>query len=235
VKSLQESEFLDLVKGATVLTINGGGISVVRTVDEHIVKVFRPPSRFSSDLFSPRPLRFAQAVRDLESMDIPTVRNLEMYWVPCMKRHVAHYLPMPGEELRDVLAGIGNIPGRSGPLIERWAGFLCHLHDKGVYFRGINFSNVLVGTGGEFGLIDVGSVQTRKSSLDPDLRARNFKHPLAYSRDRDSICNFGLDRFISLYLQASSLTADQQARFLAKLVRQHELLAEAAQKVTIAS
>ena len=100
---------------------------------------------------------------------------------------------------------------------------MCGLHDRGVYFRGINFSNVLLCPDGEFGLIDVGSVSFKNKPLDPELRARNLKHPLAYRADRDSLIEYGLDRFIRTYIGETKFGSKQQDQFLRKLHKQHSL------------
>ena len=221
MKTLDEKTFLSLVKGGTVVTINGGGVSVVLTKDNRYIKIFRPPSRFSSDLFSPRPLRFEKAVLALNARNIPTVLDLEMYWVPCMKRHAACYTPLAGEELRTAIGKTQN----PNSLIHGWATFLADIHLKGVYFRGINFSNVLICPDGQFGLIDVGSVQTYKRGLDPGLRARNFKHPLAYHQDKDAIQNFGIVNLVKSYLKSAALNEQETGKFLKKLAGQHKLFA----------
>jgi len=222
MKTLDENAFLSLVKGGTVVTINGGGVSVVLTKDNRYIKIFRPPSRFSSDFFSPRPLRFEKAVRSLEARNIHTVLDLEMYWVPCMKRHVAYYTPLPGKELRTAIGDTQN----PDSLISGFAQFLADIHRQGIYFRGINFSNVLLCTDGQYGLIDVGSVQTHKQSLGADLRARNFKHPLAYLQDKDAIERFGIIKLVKSYLEAAALDQQETVKFLKKLAGQHKLFAK---------
>ena len=222
MKTLDENAFLGLVKDGTVVTINGGGVSVVLTKDNRYIKIFRPPSRLSSDLFSPRPLRFEKAVRALESKNIPTVLDLEMYWVPCMKRHVAYYTPLPGEELRTAIENTQH----PDALINGWAQFLADIHRQGVYFRGINFSNVLICPDGQYGLIDVGSVQTHKQSLGADLRARNFKHPLAYRQDKDAIERFGVAKLVESYLRVAAMDDKETDRFLKKLAGRHKFFAD---------
>ena len=223
MKTLTESECLNLIKGGTVLKINGTGINVVRTTDGKIAKTFRPKKFFSSDLFSPRPKRFIKAVQKLTDLDIPTVRDARLYWVPFMKLHMVHYQPLEGKELRNFFAH----NGYHSQIVSKWIGFLASLHEKGVYFRGINFNNIILQPDGEFGLIDVDSVRVFNHSLSTDFRARNFKPPLSYSEDQKVLCQFGLDNWIREYLDKADMQQSKEQHFLKRIRKQHPLLAKA--------
>lgn len=216
---LEEHEFLSIVRNGKVLTINGDGISVVRTRKGRYVKLFRQPSMLSSDIYSPRPLRFVTAVNKLNELEIPTVRDVKLYSIPCMKRYAVHYKKLKGKELRGLLKESTQIE----PLVSKWIELVAYLHEKGVYFRGINFSNVLLCPDNKLGLIDVGSAEFKPDQLSASLRARNLKHPLAYEEDKKILESYGIDRLISEYLDAAGLSSTETANFLAKLKSQHRL------------
>lgn len=223
MKILTEIECLDLIKDGTVLKINGTGINVVRTIDGKIAKTFRSKKFFSSDKFSLRPQRFINAVQKLTDLSIPTVRDAQLYWVPCMKRHLVHYQPLEGEELRNFFAQ----NGYQSQMVSKWIEFLASIHDRGVYFRGINFSNVILRPDGEFGLIDVDSARVFDHSLSTDFRARNLKHPLAHSQDQKILCQFGLDNWLIQYMDKARISQAEAQYFLERVRKQHPLLAKA--------
>ena len=222
-EELDEAAFLRIIRGGKVLTINEDGISVIRTGKGGYVKLFRLPKLFSSDLYSPRPRRFVRAVEKLQEIGIPTVRNLRLYWIDCMNRHAVHYKRLKGKELRSQLQTGEN----RDLLIQHWIALMATLHENGIYFRGINFSNVLVTPDQELGLIDVGSTEFKPAPLSPAMRARNFKHPLAYQVDLNLFQEFGMTRLVESYLKRANLSDRDRDAFLAKAGTQHPELKSA--------
>ena len=116
-------------------------------------------------------------------------------------------------------------------LIQHWIALLATLHENGIYFRGINFSNVLVTPDQELGLIDVGSTEFKPAPLSPAMRARNFKHPLAYQVDLNLFREFGMTRLVESYLKRANLSDRDRDAFLAKAGTQHPALKSAIEEL----
>lgn len=117
-----------------------------------------------------------------------------------------HYLPLPGNTLRQVLQGI-TAPDVREALVQRFGKFMAQLHEQGVYFRSLHLGNVLVLEDGEFGLIDVADMRIYPSSLSLSLRQRNLRHMQRYTVDRRWLFE---DHFQAL-LQGYAMTASKSA------------------------
>ncbi|MEM7194061.1 MAG: hypothetical protein AAF402_03865 [Pseudomonadota bacterium] len=217
-ETLSEKQFMGFARGGVVKTINGGGISVIRTRDGNYLKFFRPRSLLSSDWLSPRPTRFMRAARGLRELGIPTVHDPRLFWVPAMKKHVVHYRPLEGRTLRKIMK-----KNPRNDLVKNFAGFVASLHQKGVYFRGLNFKNTILTPDGHLGLIDIGSVEIKTGSLGSARCARNMKHPLAYGLEQSVLERYGMEIFIRDYLDKAPLDSESRHRFLIDLKKQHRL------------
>jgi hypothetical protein len=73
------------------------------------------------------------------------------------------------------------------------------LHDKGILFRSIHLGNILVLEHGGFGLIDIADMSIQRRPLGLLKRARNFRHLLHDKADRDSLEQYGYERFLEQY------------------------------------
>lgn len=82
------------------------------------------------------------------------------------------------------------------------------LHNKGVLFRSMHFSNIIVQPSGRFALIDVSDMRhSCFGKLLPWQRARNFRHIFSYNQDRELISVLGMNEFIDVYLKETRLNA----------------------------
>jgi len=224
LRRLSHEEFEELTRGAATVTSDTGGPKLFRRPDGRMVKLFRRRKFISSSLIWPVALRFCRAARRLDALGIPSVAVEVAYRVPTAMRHVVVYREIPGVSLREALC----VKGRVDALVERLAKLLAALHAKGVYFRALHFGNVLVCEDGLLALVDVSECRFRRAPLHPELRARNFKPLFSYNEDSAVLREFGLERFLRLYLDLGALNDSVQGRFLRALSRLRPEMEEAA-------
>jgi hypothetical protein len=96
---------------------------------------------------------------------------------------------------------------------------LARLHERGVYFRAAHFGNILVTQTDQLALIDISEASFFRGMLSPSLRARNFRPLISYPEDAAVLREFGIQRLLQHYLNASGLDADNQKRFLETVSR----------------
>ena len=219
-------KFGQMMEGATVLAHNANGISVVRMVDGRIAKLFRPTPLFSSALIYPFSRRFVRAAHRLKQKHIQTVDVTAVYKVKSLNQHMVVYHPLEGMSLRQKLAD----ETRCAKLLPPFARFLAKLHEKGVYFRGLHFGNVLVCSDAldkpevSFGLIDIASTRFQATSLSPRQRARNFRLMLNYDEDLRSLRLIGIDKFVAIYLHSARLSPIVKQAFMHHLSQRYDCL-----------
>lgn len=211
VKRLTAIEFEQLKTGAAVLSRDEHGEKVLQTPDGRIIKLFRRKRLLSSALWSPYARRFYRAAQELSRRGVPSIEAIDLFRVPSIKRDAVVYRRLEGIELREALR---NEPARLDELLERLAKFLALLHRRGVYFRAIHMGNVLVRPDGSLALIDVSEAQFRRQSLATPLRIRNFAPLGHYDVDAAAINRFGVDRFISAYLDEARSEQSLRPRFM---------------------
>lgn len=178
--------------------------------DGTYVKQFRIKPLLSSATFRPFVSRFVKSARELARRGVPTVEIIDMHRLRHPRRDLVHYRPLEGETLRAHLAA------RTGEAIinslQRFAAFTATLHERGIYFRGIHFNNIIVTPSGSFGLIDVASCEFRRRPLPVGFRARNFRPMFAYSADADAMAVLGADGWIAAYGPESTLSPAELER-----------------------
>jgi O-antigen ligase/tRNA A-37 threonylcarbamoyl transferase component Bud32 len=205
VKALKPADLQALTANAQVIEEDGLGPKVLRLVDGSFLKLFRRRRWYTSGSFNPYSERFAVNSEQLRDMGIPTPKILDLYRVHDGSSAV-HYLPLPGNTLRQVMQGI-TAPAVRQALVERFGKFMAQLHEQGVYFRSLHLGNVLVLEDGDFGLIDVADMRIYPSSLNLSLRQRNLRHMQRYTVDRRWLFE---DHFEAL-LQGYAMTASKSA------------------------
>jgi O-antigen ligase/tRNA A-37 threonylcarbamoyl transferase component Bud32 len=205
VKTLTQTALQKLTTNAQVIEEDGLGPKVLRLVDGSFLKLFRQRRWYTSGSFNPYSERFAVNSERLRHIGIPTPQILDLYRIKDGSSAV-HYLPLPGNTLRQVLQGI-TAPDVREALVERFGKFMAQLHEQGVYFRSLHLGNVLVLEDGEFGLIDVADMRIYPSSLSLSLRQRNLRHMQRYTVDRRWLFE---DHFQAL-LQGYAMTASKSA------------------------
>jgi len=218
---MTQAQYAKLIEGSQVLTRDRHGDKVLRLADGRGVKLFRRKHFFSSNAVWPYASRFAYATGELAKRGIATVRVEQLLRVSSLQRDVVVYQYLEGQTLRDALAegaaAFGDFSKTSGGLIANMARFVAQLHEKGVYFRGIHFANVLLLADGRWGLIDVSEARFSPGSLRLGLRTRNFKPMLRYGEDAAAIETFGFARFLDQYLDHAQLPPRSQAKLRRKV------------------
>lgn len=169
------------------------GLKVIATPDGDLMKFFRRKRLLSSALWNPYAGRFAKNALKLKNLGIPTVEVTGIWRVSSLKRDMVGYRRLEGECLRDL--------DKSPVLIERLAGFISALHQKGVFFRSVHFGNILVMPDGRMALIDIVDITFKGRPLTSCERLRNFNHLMKYNVDREAVERFGFKRFIVCYQQ----------------------------------
>lgn len=213
MKQLSKSEFEKLTANALVLSKDRHGLKVLETQDGRIFKLFRLKRTFSSAQFSPYVTRFAKNAAGLQQRSIPTINVLDFFKVPELQRDVVIYKPLVGRTLRDQVAS-------DGPdCLAKLPSFLAQLHRRGIFFRSIHFGNIIVRPDESFGLIDISDLKLRKRELWIWERVRNFRHLCKYESDKDAVTQFGIERFLEGYIEASKLDGIRRRIFRRLIIR----------------
>lgn len=185
--------------------------------DGRMVKVFPRGAIWSSRWWRPAAVQFVSAAQELERLGVPTVSVLQRVAVGRLKRDVVIYAPLAGETLRDAMENAQQAPA----LFDRYAAFLAELHQKGVFFRGIHFGNIIVTPNGAMGLVDLAPARFYGRPLSVAKRVRNLAHIIDNRLDRQRVQELGQERLIESYLDASSLSGAQSAALRTRTARIH--------------
>ncbi len=214
LKCLTLEKYQQFVANSTVLEQDGYGVKVLETAEGMIVKLFRRKRLLSSVVFKSYATRFVENARRLQSLGIVTVNVGDVYRCTPIDRTLVVYRPVPGRTLRSALHNAADFER----LMEQYAAFLAELHDKGVLFRSIHFNNVIVPeSSGNLGLIDIADMKIFSRELSFSRRMRNIRHLTRYSEDRQSIRDFGVERFVDIYGNAARLADLHKKAFLVKM------------------
>jgi len=103
-------------------------------------------------------------------MNIPTVQVKNLYHLQGSSSSVVVYKPLEGDTVMELLRS----QRLTEALSEKLGGFIAHLHDSGVYFRGLHMGNIVLTPSGEFGLIDISEMTIFPWKLSCHRRLRNF-------------------------------------------------------------
>ncbi|WP_150299581.1 protein kinase family protein [Pseudomonas profundi] len=166
---------------AEVLEKDRYGEKVLRLADGTFLKLFRRKSWFSKTAFYPPAKRFADNATELQRLNVPCPRVLQLYRLDNPYRSVVHYEPLPGLTLRQLLK-LTQPPGQP-ELFARLAEFITHLHELGVYFRSLHMGNIVLTPEDQFGLIDISDMRCLGRPLSQQMRARNYRHLMRYEED----------------------------------------------------
>lgn len=205
---MSSDEFGQLTQGATELERDRHGVKVLLTTERRIIKLIRVKRWFSLSAVYPYSLRFRRNAKRLIAMGIPCVEVEKVFYCRHLKRHGVIYPLLEGESL-EAIAGRDGIEEE---LFRRLAHFIALLHRKGIYFRSLHLGNILLLPQGGFGLIDVADMRFSRFPLGLDQRRRNFRHLLRNQEHRNVFSQFGLGRFLDLYIDASGLDAGKAKR-----------------------
>jgi serine/threonine protein kinase len=179
------------------------------TPDKQIIKLIRIKRWLSLSAIYPYSLRFRRNAKRLIAMGIPCVQVKRVFYCQAIKRHGVIYPLMQGESLESIAAR----EGLSEDMFQKLAKFIALLHRKGVYFRSLHLGNILLLSEGGFGLIDVADMRFSRFSLRLDQRRRNFRHLLRNKEQRKIFTQFGLERFLNMYIDAAGLDEAKSSSF----------------------
>lgn len=199
MQTLPHERYQQMRAGAQTLEADSFGDKVLRLTDGNFIKLFRRKRLLSSALIWPYAQRFANNAQSLQDLGIPCPKVIGVYRLAALQRDIVHYHPLPGLTLRQ----LRNAPDAPSDLLERLAIFIADLHEKGVYFRSLHLGNVVLTPQGELGLIDIADLKTQRCALSRAQRARNFRHMLRDTEDRDWLRSAGNARFARAYRDAS--------------------------------
>ncbi len=207
------NEYTQLTQGAVELERDNFGVKVLLTPNGHIVKLIRIKRWLSLSVIYPYSLRFRRNAVRLTVKGVPSVVVERVFYCHQIRRHGVIYPMVQGESLEKI-ADQGRI---SDDLFQKLAVFVALLHRKGIYFRSLHLGNVLLLPNGELGLIDVADMRFFRYPLRMDQRRRNFRHLFRTSAHRKIFAQFGVDRFLGLYVDAANLSARQVERIMAPM------------------
>ncbi len=205
------SEYARLTQGATELERDRHGVKVLLTPDGRVLKLIRVKRWLSLSTIYPYSLRFQRNARRLIAMGIPSVVVERVFYCHQTRRHGVIYPLLDGESLEKIAL----VDGLSEELFCKLAGFIAMLHARGVFFRSLHLGNILLLPDGGLGLIDVADMRFSPLPLRVDQRKRNFRHLLRNQNHRNIFVDFGLERFLRLYLEAAALSEAQSNRIMA--------------------
>lgn len=219
MKTLALEQYQTLREGAEVLAADGHGDKVLKLSSGHIIKLFRRKRLFSSALIYPYGKRFANNVKQLAQLKIPTVSELSLFRIPAISRIAVKYKPLPGNSLDDEI--------RQGDFnekrIRQFAAFLAKLHQQGVYFRSIHLGNVIITPEDQLGLIDVSDMKIYRRSLPASLCARNMRHFCRYPEHVTALFPAAQkDLFLKTYLESLEVSDNKRTQFETAISKQLE-------------
>lgn len=211
---LSLEEYNHLLAVSNILEQDRYGAKVLQSPDGLIVKLFRRKRLLSSAILKPYALRFVENAKLIKKLGIATVEVQQVLYCKEIKRTLVFYRPLPGHTLGEVLHRLPH----PNDLFEKFVIFYANLHNKGIFFRSIHLSNVIVSEDlNTLGLIDISDMSVHSKALSRAMRKRNFRHLTKYQADRESITLFGVDNFVKTYFSASSLPEAWKREFLAEL------------------
>lgn len=206
MKRLSQDEYIIKRHKAEVVEADYFGDKVLYLSDGTYLKLFRRKRLISYSLFFPYSKKFALNALRLKKLGVPTVEVISVYCIPSISRTAVHYQPLEG--------CVFNSPSLdfTDTLMFKFGEFLRYLHDNGVYFRSLHFSNVILTPNNSIGLIDIADTRFLAWPLSLRLRIRNFKHILRYIEDKKILISM-LDFFVQGYQsRGKSIVSNQILR-----------------------
>lgn len=173
MQRLNHDDYLALREQAKVIEKDSFGDKVMILQDGTFLKLFRRKRLITSAAIWPYAQRFADNAKKLEKLGIPCPKIIQVYRIPSIERDAVHYHPLPGLTLRQLRKAQGECPA---DIRERFAEFVEHVHQLGIYFRSMHLGNVVLTPEGELGLIDISDMKIQNRPLSKWQRKRNFVH-----------------------------------------------------------
>ena len=207
METISKAEFDALANSSKVLVGTDYRVGILLTPENDIVKCFYHRKLISRSRLYSKAERFAANAALLAQRGINAPQIKRVFNCPDLPMEAVTYGLMDGVDLIEELAQ-GDYTSLAA-LPE----YLVHLHNKGIFFRAIHLGNVLKLASGEFGLIDFSDLKCHSGSLGAYTRARNLAHMMNTTADEVFYIQFGINKFITAYLDAAKLGSVQSKIF----------------------
>jgi len=192
---LTHDEFLILRDKAELIEADHYGEKVLRLANGDFLKLFRRKRLLSSAALYPYAQRFADNAIALQRLGIKCPQVLNVYRVSAIKRDAVHYLPLPGQTLRQITE-----VHTKDQLYQQLGRFIAQLHASGVYFRSLHLGNIVLTPDGELGLIDIADMGIERTPLSKKKCLRNFRHLLRTPSDKNWLLENKSNSFFDSYI-----------------------------------
>lgn len=201
-QKMSEVAWQEMASEFAVVEKSRNKLKVAADSEGNLYKCYYRPSFFSKRFFANEAKKFAENSEMLRALgiDAPDVRQL-IYVDRVMT--VAVYPKLPGFSVRQLW---NRNELNDDYSLMRLASFIGHLHDKGIYFRGLHVGNILF-YDDQFSLLDVSDVQFLGEPLKRTQRVRNFKPLLRYIEDQNALGKNKMRYLLSCYEDSSGFDA----------------------------
>lgn len=147
------------------------GIKVAKLADGNMLKFFRVKRWYSSARLFSYARSFCRNSERLRALNIPTVKIIQLFHYEDSERTAVLYEPLAGLTFMQLLKNEDLAEARVSDLGK----FIAHLHEIGVYFRGLHLGNIVLTPEGQLGLIDISEMTISPFRLSQHRRLRNFE------------------------------------------------------------
>lgn len=213
---LPDAQLADWLNTGEILEQDRFGIKVVCLANGDILKIFRVKRKFSSANVFSYARSFCRNEKRLHQLGVPTIQVKQLFHLCEGNKSAVLYSPLAGMTVRELFTR-GEL---TVELAQTLGEFIAHLHDLGVYFRGLHSGNIVLTLQGQWGLIDISEMTIFPWPLERRRRKRNFAR---YWRNAAEASSFGLKNIkvlISAYCAASRRVNMREADVARYLFRQ---------------
>ena len=197
MKTITQQALDTLCQNGRAIDHKGGYPAVIIHPDDTVTKIWaRKKGIFSSTTISPYSTRFLNNARKLHQRGIVVPEILNHAKLERSHVRIVTYRSLPGKSIRELLE---KDPTQVD--IPALAGYINHLHEKGIYFGGMHLGNIIQRPHHQgYGLIDFTDVNFYPKPLTIKQRARNLAIPLRYPKDIERISHAGHPDLLETYL-----------------------------------
>lgn len=200
---IDKQQFLAICEEGTLITQSRLGPKIIESPSGNIIKFFWPRKIISRSRIQSPAKRFIKNALKLQNtgfhgVDVKT-------WLHCSdpKVECIVYAKLPGKDFRQT--------NNKNKLAEV-ARFVANLHSQGIFFRGIHLGNLLQCANNKIALLDITDCKVYKKPLGFHKRYRNLRHLLANQDDQNDFKQFGIDKFIDIYLNQANIDLFRKKR-----------------------
>lgn len=215
IENIDPFKYDQLCQKSQVIVNCKHGPKLLETADGQILKFFYPRKLISSNQIWPYAIRFVKNALALDEKKIASVQVNHLYYYPGKHCHIVSYDKLAGTAVRTLVEGDAN------QFLSPIASYLAKLHHQGIFFRGIHLGNLLWKDNNEIALIDISDLKIRRAPLSIWQRKRNLAHMIINKEDHPLLREFGIDKFIKLYLQACQLP-EFKKKYLAYFIKKYQ-------------